>query len=337
MLREHPAVLSISEFFAFVTDMMSRVSLAFPEGTIPASQFWEILSTHYPKQNLLIRQDLAIEEILYPYNASGARFNAETGVPAIMQTTLPHLTDEHDVLFDEVQEFVLSQPPLLIAEHYLALFAWLRQRFKRQIWVERSGGSVHMIAQLIEQFPTAKFVHLVRDGRNCAISMSRHSGFRLILISAFLEMALGCDPYENSDRSDVAYVADELRPFLPEHFDAIAFRNYNLSPAFFGHGWSLELIAALKDLSQLPPDRLLTLRFEDLLATPEPLLRKLTTFIDPFLTDEAWIHRAASLVRPVRSSWQKLPAEEQALLEEGCQPGFQALEDFLLSGKNQLQ
>jgi Sulfotransferase family len=286
------------------------------------------LSTHYQKQNLMIRHDVAVDEAIYPYRAATARFNAQTGVPAILQTTLPHLTDDHDALFDEMQRFVLSQPPALIGEHYQSLFRWLQQRFKRQVWVERSGGSLRIVERLLQQFPTARFVHLVRDGRDCAMSMSRHYGFRMGLIVLYLLAVMGHDPYENADRSGVEDLPDELYAFLPEHFDAAAFRAYAVAPSLFGQYWSGELLRGSPVLAQVPPERRLTLRFEDFLATPEQSIRKLLTFIDPQLADEAWIHRMVSLVRPVRSSWQTLPAQEQALLENACQSGFRVLEEF---------
>ena len=332
ILREHPAILSLSEFFASVTDVWTRIPQTFPEGTIPAYQFWEILSTHYPQQNVLIRLGIEVDELPYPYRTQSSRFDAETGAPAILQTTLPHLTDAHDALFDEVQQFVLSRPSTLIGEHYQALFRWLQRRFKRQVWVERSGGSLNLTLRLLHHFPTAKFVHLVRDGRNFAISMSRYELSRLAFIRSELVKAMGYDPYESNDRSGLQNVPDELYPFLPEHFDIEAFRLYNSPPSPpYGDSWSITLSRGLKILTQVPADRLLTLRFEDFLTTPEQSIRKLITFIHPTYADEAWIQRAASAVRPARSSWQTLPAQEQAQLEKACQPGFQALEDFLLS------
>jgi hypothetical protein len=44
--------------------------------------------------------------------------------------------------------------------------------------VERSASSLHLIPLLHAQFPAARFVHLYRDGPDCALSMSRHPAFR---------------------------------------------------------------------------------------------------------------------------------------------------------------
>lgn len=332
LLREHPSILSLSEFFSVITDFYRIIPEALAEDPIEAAQLWEILSANSQRPNFLLRYDITVDELLYPYRAPTARFNAETGVPAILQVTLPHLTDDHDALFDEVQQFALSQPPALMREHYQALFTWLQQRFKRQVWVERSGASLRITAQLMQNFPKAKFVHIVRDGRNCALSMSRHNVFRMGAIRLRLTTALGYNPFETDDRSGVENLPNELHYFLPEHFDAMAFRAYEVSPSLCAEDfWSNHLIQCLPVLSQVPQDRLLTLRFEDFLATPEESIGKLITFINPQLADDTWIRHAASLVRPERSSWQMLPAEEQALLEKACEPGFAALEDFLRS------
>ena len=89
VIRDHPALLSLSEFFAFVTDLGSRIPQAFPAGLVEASAFWSIVSTPYPKQTLMLRAGVAMDEVLYPYTSPTARFHAGTGVPALMQTTVP--------------------------------------------------------------------------------------------------------------------------------------------------------------------------------------------------------------------------------------------------------
>jgi putative sulfotransferase len=328
MLREHPAILSLSEFFTFVTDLGSLIPQAFPQGVITASQFWSILSTPYHKQNLMLRCGIAMDEVLYPYASPTARFNGEIGVPALLQTTLPHLTSDHDALFAKIHEIVATFPPAPIQDHYAHLFTWLQQHFGRQLWVERSGSSLRIIARLVHLFPHARFVHIVRDGRDCALSMSKHYGFRMVLIAFYLLEVMGCDPYEKIDRSGVEDIPEEIYPFLPEHFNAEAFRNYEISPSIYGHYWTGELMQGLSILAQLPPERVLTLHFENFLVNPEQSVKELMSFIHPGFVDAAWIRRAISLIRPVRSSWQMLPPHEQKQLEAACQAGFAALVAF---------
>jgi len=77
MLRKHPTVLSLSELFAAVTDLMTLVPQAFPTGVIDASHFWRILSTPYPKTSLMKRYGLL------PTNHI-TFFRGEMSIPALM-------------------------------------------------------------------------------------------------------------------------------------------------------------------------------------------------------------------------------------------------------------
>jgi putative sulfotransferase len=328
MLRDHPAILSLSEFFTFVTDLGTRIPQAFPVGLVDGEQFWRILSTCYPKQTIMLQHELAMDEVLYPYTSSLTRYNMQTGVPALLQTTLPHLTSDHDRLFGEVQAFVMTLAPALIAVQYRRFFTWLQHRFSRQLWVERSGSSLRIVARLLQHFPGARFVHIVRDGRDCALSMSRHYGFRMVLIAFYLLEILGCDPYEEANRTHIEDLPDDLYAFLPEHFNGEAFRAYEIAPSLFGHYWTGELQQGLSTLAQIPQERVLTLHFEDFLTDPEKPLKKFMSFIGSAFVDENWIQHAASLVRPVRSSWKTLPPVEQLHLQRACQAGFEALEAF---------
>lgn len=319
ILREHPALLSLSELFSLITDMGTRVSAAFPEGLIDGAQFWSILSTPYPKQDMLIKHTLV------PLTSRKSRFTRETGMPAIMPVALPHLTKDVDPLYAEVEAFVLSQPPAPIQECYLRLFLWLQQYFNRQAWVERSGGSLRFTHYFHRTFPDARFVHIVRDGRNVAISMSKNHAFRMVQVTAQFVEKLGVDPYESQDRSRIGELSDELRHLLPEYFDATAFQNYDLPLSLFGQHWSNEIIAGLHMLEEVPAERVLTLRYEDFLQEPEASIKKLIAFIHPDFVDEDWIRKVTQRVQSERSSWSTLPSPERELLNEACLPGFAAL------------
>ncbi len=324
MLNAHPAILSLSELFSLVTDLWSLIPQAFPEGSIDAAHFWKILSTAYSKQNILRRHGLATDEALYPCD-SNSRFNAESGIPALMQITLPHLTHEHERLFDEVQAVIESFPPAAIQQHYERLFAWLCWRFHRQVWVDRSGASLESVGQLHQLFPQAKFVHIVRDGRDCAISMSRHNAFRLGMALSQIIKVLGYDPFEVQERSGVEKLSDELSAFLPENFHADVLRYYHVPPTVTGYYWSEQIVAGLHALSQLPSQQVLTIRYEDFQTDAETVIRNFITFIDPMLVDETWIKTAASMVRPATSSWRTMQPHEQEALEAACRAGCDAL------------
>jgi putative sulfotransferase len=327
MIREHAAILSVSEFLVSVTDLGGRIRQAFPEGGwMDARQVWEVLAGLHPRQTVMLRHGMEMDEMLYPL-APGSRFSRQSGVPAILLTTLPHLTSDHEALFEELRQYVMTLEPDLAIRQYERVFEWLRVRFGKKVWVERSGGSLRAVPRLAKSFPEARFVHVVRDGRDCAISMSKHTGFRMMLASTIMSQILGYDPYDTDQRTGVEELPDELYRLLPEHFDAEAFRKLDAPSTLFGHYWSGEMMRGLKTLAALPADRVLTLHFEDILAQPEPGLHRLMEFIGPEFVDEHWVRRAVQTIRPVRSSWRQLPAREQSALTDACRPGFQALTD----------
>lgn len=322
MLREHPQLASLSEFFSFATDLGGRIGESFPEGPIDAATFWQIAGGVHPKTGTLLRHGLVMDEVLY----RPGRFTPEGGIPAILHTTLPHLTDAPDALHDEVAAFVKARPAAPASAHYRALFDHLAAG--RRGWVERSGGSLRVVARLARAFPDARFVHLVRDGRDCALSMSRHYGFRMALVAAQLTEILGVDPYASDDRTWEGDVPDELLPFLPERFDAEAFRRFETPVPLCGMYWAGECAAGVRELASIPSDRVLVLRYEDLLAEPVDVLQRLARFLGPDLDDGDWIRRVAATVRAPRSSWRDLPPRALRELTDACAPGFAALGDL---------
>lgn len=240
----------------------------------------------------------------------------------------PRPTAQPEALFDELREFVITLEPRRAIAQYRRVFEWLELRFARRVWVERSGGSLRAVPRLAESVPDARFVHIIRDGRDCAISMSRHTGFRLMMAATLMTAMLGYDPYDCDSRAGAEKLPGHLYQLLPENFDVEAFYTLDAPPALFGMHWSGEIRRGLAALAELPRERVLTLRYEDIQASPAPCLRRLIEFIDPSLLDEEWIQDSAAMVRPARSSWHHLPPEEQASLASGCRPGLAALTEY---------
>ncbi|MFD7299580.1 sulfotransferase family protein [Streptomyces pharetrae] len=328
LLREHPQVLSLSELFNHLTDMYRLTARVFPEGTVTAGEFWEILSSRNTVNRLLTAHGLAPKEVLYRPSPA-TRFQAGTGIPAVLLTTLPHLTEAPDELYDELAEAVAGFPEAGIGEHYLRLFSWLCARFGKTLWAERSGGSLILAGQLREHFPDARYLHIVRDGRDTALSMSRHNGFRMAAVVMALHLTLGHDPYAEPPAGpaerDLRAVPEELVPFLPERFDAEAVRDYHIPTSLFGTYWSDEMQRGMAAMAALPPQNVLHVWYEDLLAAPGESLRRIADFLGPGFVDEDWADRCAAKVGTPASTWRDLPDAEREELDRACAPGFSVL------------
>ncbi len=326
LVRAHPTLVSVSEFFSTVSDIGGRLAECLPDEPAEGSALWRLIGGPPPRLAAMLRHGVAMEEVLYR-RAPGARFTPEGGVPAILQVTLPHLFDAPEPEYDALERLVAGLPRAAAGAHYRRIFEWLAQRCGRAGWVERSGGSLRIVRRLRGAFPDARFVHLVRDGRNCALSMSRHLGFRMALVSIQLTEILGVDPWESADRALEADVPDELLPFLPERFDAAAFLRYETPLPLCGHYWAGEILAGTEELAGLGPECLLTMRYEDFLAEPRASIARLFEFLGAPV-DAAWLDRMTAIVRPARSQWRALPSREQAALLDACTPGFRALADL---------
>jgi putative sulfotransferase len=326
MLRNHPQVLSLSEFFALIK-FGNGVSQTFSPEPLDGTGFWSMLAAISPMAEFFSRNRFAVPEQLYDRNAPGARFPWPSAIPAILETTLPHLTDAPDQLFDALGAEVQRWPSAPLGEHYSHLFAWLAARFAKRLWVERSGTSLLMVNQFLATFPEARFVHMVRDGRDAAISMRQHLGLKLGLGMNALQQHLGVDPIRSSDRTHIDRVPPELRAFLPESFDAEALRAFDVPLPLCGEFWTQQISAGLGALSGLPEGRVLTICYEDFFVDPKERLDALAAFLGDEFIDEAWSKGCAATVRKPGSAWRDLPERDVQALTAICRPGFDSLSE----------
>lgn len=300
IVRGHPDLLSLSELFVLIGDR------AFPDGPVSGEQFWDIIGRPNGAQRMLQRSGVTFPELLYQARPGG-RFTAETGIPPIMLTPLPHLAghQEAELLYDEIGAWAVGLDERPAADQYRRLFGWLCGRLGRRVWFERSGASLPQVRVLAHRFPEAGILHVYRDGRECAMSMSRHGGFKLMAFRNRPELApagLQRDGLVDPDVLARAVVAPEVA----------------------GRVWSDMVVAGVADLADLPADRVLSLGYEALTTAPRDELRRLAAFIgvEP---DAAWLEGAAAIVRIRPPTWTTLPDTERRRLQDACAPGMDLL------------
>ena len=312
VLNTHPEVLSLSEFFA------SLGMKAFTRRRPSGKAMWSIYCRHSPGLKAMLAGGR--DRVLYPFEAPQARFSPQN-IPSILCTTLPHLTPDYESLYDELEPVVRARPKATLVEQYLFLFDWLCGRFGRRVWVERSGGSLLLGAKLTGLFPEARVVHIYRDGRDTALSMSQHRGFKVGLALTQKLQRMGVNLFDNPLYTPNPRFALFMLWFV--NLEKLMRREFDL--AAYGGLWSQMILAGQAYLSSLPPGRVLALRYEDVLQRPHEKLRELIAFIDPSLADNAWLQEAVRIPRPNPPKYPSLDPETQRRLADACAPGLEAL------------
>ena len=320
VLREHPAVLSLNELGATA---MRPATLG--EEPLSGQEFWARVTEPNPMFDSMIRSGVPLPEFLY--NRSPGRYAAETtGIPALSLMVLPHLTDDPDGLLDALAPRVTGRPVCPGPRHWEALFEALAELGGgASAAVERSGYSTGSIPALRRAFPYARFVHLFRDGPDCALSMSRHTGYRFITqLLEMTELAGVASPSELTPER-VAALPPHLSALLTERFDPALILERPLPVTRFGALWSRLVAEGIENLSAVPEEVCTALSYERLLAAPHTELARLARFldVDPL---PAWLDKGATMLDGSRrGAALRLPPGELAALRESCAPGTAAL------------
>lgn len=313
VFREHPDVLSVSEI---LVGMKRVLAPRFP--AVDGGELWQMLTEPPPLLDDLVRAGLKPAEMCYPYGRG--RFDPARGVPTICHSTLPMLSDDPDALFDLLAAEVVKWPARSPGDQFRALFTFLSELYGSSGVVERTGTSIELVPQLRRLFPEARFVHIYRDGPDCALSMSRHPVFRL--------RGLGAEAKRLLDRApgSAREVRERFRGLLVPPLDAARFTSYPIPLTFFGELWSALLGRGLPDLAGLPPGSWMSLRYEDLIAYPAAALARLAAFADAPVTP-GWLAAATAVVEGHRAASvaAELEAGQLAALRESCAPGARAI------------
>ncbi|MDW5324345.1 hypothetical protein [Plantactinospora sp. KLBMP9567] len=268
LIADHPDTLSVQEFF------MSTVPATKSDAVLAGAEYWALLSSPKPDLAALFRIGLLPREVRYP--ADGRWAGELTALPGILAVTLSKISDDPDALFDALAARVPGFPRQPVGRHHEMFLDLLTVLTGRRRWVERSGGSSYLAPYLLRAFPDAGFVYLTRNTPDTARSMSRHSSFQMIQLRAEFLGRCGVDPFYAEPEA----VPADLAPLLPDRLTAAALRERGQDVRRY-----LWLCAFLTNqveqaLADVAPRRLLTMRYEDLVARPVEELGRLGRFLE---------------------------------------------------------
>lgn len=326
-LHNHPDVLSASEFMHTMRAAMGGPLFAQPE--VSGQALWDGLCSSDPEvEEALLARSAGLTtpatlpaEFAYP---DTGRFRPETGIPWICYFVLPVLSEDPDALFDQLAGEVPGWPARAPADQYRAILEYLAGLLGRRVAVERSGGSALMMPGLLANYPDAGFVHLYRNGPDCALSMSKFLGYRKMILGIMATAAARLP--EGTPWHEVEEAAPEFKGMLtaPRDWDRIV--SYPIPVSYFGNLWTWYITEAVNGLGKVPPERRLCLRYEKLVEDPRTELTRLAEFID-VPASSPWLDRVCGTVTGGRIGTAATELGPNAVddLRAACEPGEKML------------
>jgi putative sulfotransferase len=319
LIAEEPQTLSVQE--SLISRSLERWS---SDEKITGREYWSLLCTPSRQWETIVRIGAIAGEMRYPATGRWGRNLAK--LPAIAIVTLPALSDDPDTLFDLLDAQVPDFPAQAVAQHHVMFLDFLASLRQRRRWVERSGGSSALADPLLGKIHFDQVVYLTRGTAATAASMSRHSNFQFAAIRTALLFQCGFDPYNEpaplperpgggGERGRP--VPADLQCLLPEQLTraTLAERGGPVEQhklVLAGMSYTAEVA-----LAKYPPQQLLRMRYEDLVAAPEEQLTGLGEFLG-FADPEGWAIRAADRVR---DSGRPGPAVQRAVHSPGNRGG----------------
>ncbi len=317
LVNLHPDILSLSEVFvSFATEGLVHRNMT-------GARFWKLLTDASPVLRKAINPTRSPVEFTYEFTDDSPWTMKD--LPASLYMTLPHLSDEPDALYREMEPVIKARPKAGMGEQYQFWFDWLTKRHNKSMWIERSGNSITMVKALHRLFPDAKFVHIHRDGREVAMSIRNFMPLRVFFHSWIRLRRVGIDllktPFRYSDSLMVNSFAPVISGLMPVEY----FLETEPKPEEAGMFWSAMISQGLRDLASVPAENIHTMSYSDLVERPRDTIETFQRFAAPDLANAQWLERAAKLPRKAPPKWQDLPTDELARLERACAPAMQAL------------
>lgn len=311
MIDLHPDVAVLSEFLITL-----HFEKKFGERQLGGSELAEILDCGLASTGELkkIVAHLATPEIAFGDGATALPADAgqyrDKVFPELILIPLAHLFDKPAEVFDELLQFAREQPVRALSQHYFALFEWITRKAGKTVWIERSGGSIATLPELIELFPDARFLHLHRDPLDVALSMQRHNHFRLRAFKHYdLQTADGIrwSDLDDSDLNNDMPMSPRLKSIF-EHPVALE---------YFLQDWSDATLRGTKELRKLTPWQYSQISFEQLMSDPVTSLQTIADFFE-LAYDADWLRRASALLKEGQAAHATPTEEQSALLEQYC-------------------
>lgn len=311
MLSEHTGVLSLFEWFPGMD-----FDFRFKAEPVSGAEFAAQLERDHPVLTSVLSRGANVPEVVYPFGAEGMRHSSNTDpIPWALAIPIARMSEQPDLFFEELLATVKALPAQPMVAQHRTIFNWLCEKQGKQLWIERSAGSIEFVSELLTGFPEGRFVHLHRDGRETALSMREYPALRVAV--AIMNGLLG--------NIDFSYQGlSQLMRDDPEAIDRLLATQPPIE--LYGQYWSQQVLNGSRALAEIDPTNILDVRFEEMVTKPLETLSSIRDFFELDGGDD-WVERGAGLVRGMpRLRFPDLSSDEQEKLNHSCARAMSALD-----------
>jgi hypothetical protein len=285
MIRLHPRILSVSEWFTVLGERR-----ALEDERVDARLFLDTLTVPTKDSAELLARFPKLAELRAPQELL-ARC-ASRGLAPLLQVPIPHLDSRPEDALRGLCEHVRPLPPRTWSEWHVTAFSFLVRRYARNLWVERSGGSLAYADAISRLWSNARYIHIYREGVACAQSMYEHPYFQVRVARATARAPLPLAECLSS------------RPPIEQ----------------FGAYWSAVIVRGLGVLRRCAAEDVLHLSYEKLLAEPREVLQRVQRFVEGSREADGWIEAAIGCIRAGGSTVTGHESSES--LRRACRVGM---------------
>jgi hypothetical protein len=288
MIRLHPRVLSVSEWFAVLGEMR-----ALEDKHVDACVFWDMLTLATRDAAELLARHPKLPELRAPERLA-ARGNWR-GIAPILLVPLPHLDIHPRAALRALHEHIEPLSSRTLSEWHVTAFSFLAHRYAKTMWVERSGGSLAYADAFCRLWSNARYIHIYRDGVACSRSMHKHPYFQVRVTRALARSPL-----------PIAQCLQNCPPIEQ-----------------FGVYWSAVVTRGLAVLRRCAREDVLHVSYERLLSEPTSVLRRIQRFLEGTTQADEWVEAAKGCIR--LSGWTAGGLESTERLRRACRIGMSEL------------
>ena len=214
---------------------------------------------------------------------------------------------DKETVYSAVAERLRDENAATLVEVNDALFGFLAETKGKVLYGDKTPEYGFYMCLLQELWPQSRFVHMIRNGADVALSMSKHKGFGQMVQRDVINWCSVAFDYRSRRLAWEQRVTDAARDALPRPARLLIKKllgrgngdnaSIAASIAPYGRLWRARLRRISDEATRLRPGTYCEVRYEDLLSDPAQVLTTVAKTLEVECSS-SWLESAARIIKP---------------------------------------